>query len=322
MKKTIKSVYFLFSILLTFFFLTDAKANIIDLKDYKNKPANILRAFLKLIHNTNMQICYLNGPAYNAKPNYIVFNPKIKILLPDTTRNTYIINCMFLEEYSLDNTLEIPHTLELLYNSLKTIEACLIMPIEIQWTYETIRIIIAPSFNGKNFSHQIILNIDPEENHRIERSTLTSTLRPTTTNQKNIINYLPSNEEKSEIEVDAFEIDNSESDSSSDDENYYASLRLEFIKPSTHFNDLDLTSNNAFDANNNHDFSPSTTPSSTSSTISNPDLAALFENYIDYISHERENKLTPLKQFSNTNLYEDTIMQHLEKNDDIQHDHE
>jgi hypothetical protein len=316
MKKTIKSIYFLFLILFTFVLLNSAKADIIDLKDYKKKPADILRTFLKLIHKTNMQICYLNGPTYYAKPSYIVFNPKIEILLPDTARNSYIVNCMFLEEYSPNDTLEIPHTLESLHNSLKAIEASLIIPIEIQWTYETIRMIVAPSFNGKNFSHQIILNIDPNENHRIERSTLTSTLRPTTINQKNNINYLPSNEEKSAIEIDTFEMEESESDSSSDDENYYASLRVGFIKPSAHFDELDLALNNAFDANDsNHNFNFS----SSSNTASNPELAALFKDYVEYISHERENKLNPLRQIPSINLYEDNIMQHLEKTDNAKH---
>ena len=200
MKKAIKSIYSLFSILFTSIFLTNAKAAVVDLKDYEKKPASILRSLLKIIDKSTAQICHLNGPAYSFNANYIVFNPKIEILLPDSIDTQYVVNCMFLEEYSLDNILETPHCLSSLHNSLKSIENSLIMPIEIQWTYETIRIMVGSSFNGKKFSHQIILNIDSEENHRLERSTLTSTLRPTTTNKKNNINYLSSSEEEAKIE--------------------------------------------------------------------------------------------------------------------------
>ena len=294
MKKAIKSIYSLFLILFTIIFLTNAKAAVVDLKDYEKKPASILRSLLKIISKSTVQICHLNGPAYSFNTNYIVFNPKIEILLPDSIDNQYVVNCMFLEEYSFDNILETPHCLSSLHNSLKSIENSLIMPIEIQWTYETIRIMVASSFNGKKFSHQIILNIDSEENHRLERSTLTSTLRPTTTNEKNNINYASSSEEESKIEDEHSEDEESENDSSSEDEDSYTPPRLAFIKVSQHF-----------------DLSDSSTDDDSSDALS-----VLFEEYIDYISHERETKLKQLRQVPSENLYQDNVMQYLEKMDD------
>lgn len=256
-----KAIQFICLSILILFFLSSGNAGIIDLEGYKQKPAAILREFLNIINETNLQICHLNNSKYYFDRNYVVFNPIIKVVLPNKYNKQDEVNCMFVEGYDINNELKKPHDLESLHYFLKLIKNSLVLPVKIQWNTEIIRIIIGSSFDNKKFSYQIILNIDPEENHRILHSTLTSTLHPMITNECNqnnaLNNYQP----------------------------YCSPAQVRFIRVSPSFNNpLDDSLLELQD----------TDTASNTETTSNEAFAAIFEKYVDYMSQEQDKKLKKL----------------------------